>query len=59
VFRPLLKDVSDAMMRKTAPAANPDAYVRALDGWRRDCVAMLRRAVRKRPPSMSRSNGGA
>ena len=34
-------------MRKTAPAADPDAYVRALDGWRRACVEALRAAVRK------------
>jgi hypothetical protein len=35
------------MMRKSVPAPNPDAYVRALDGWQRDCVDMLRNAVRK------------
>ena len=35
------------MMRKSVPAADPDAYVRALTGWRRDCVAMLRAAVLK------------
>ena len=35
------------MMRKSVPAPNPDAYVRALDGWQRDCVEMLRNAVRK------------
>jgi hypothetical protein len=34
-------------MRKTVPAADPDAYVRALDGWRRTCVETLRGAVRK------------
>ena len=34
-------------MRKRAPAADPDAYVHALDGWRRTCVAMLRGAVHK------------
>ena len=34
-------------MRKSVPAADPDAYVRALTGWRRSCVEMLRRAVRK------------
>ncbi len=33
-------------MKKTAPAANPDAYVAALDGWRLTCVTMLRRNVR-------------
>ena len=35
------------MMRKSLAAADPDAYVRALTGWRRDCVAMLRAAVAK------------
>ena len=34
-------------MRKSMPAADPDAYVRALTGWRRSCVEMLRGAVRK------------
>ena len=34
-------------MRTTTPAADPDAYVRALAGWRRECVEMLRAAVRK------------
>lgn len=34
-------------MKKSIAAPNPDAYVRALDGWRRDCVVMLRNAVRK------------
>jgi hypothetical protein len=34
-------------MRKTPPAANPDAYVDALKGWRRECVEGLRAAVRK------------
>ena len=33
-------------MKKTAPAANPDAYVAALTGWRRTCVEELRSAVR-------------
>ena len=33
------------MMKKTTPAANPDAYVSALRGWRRDCVKTLRAAV--------------
>jgi hypothetical protein len=35
------------MMRKSVPAENPDAYVRALTGWQRACVEMLRAAVRK------------
>jgi hypothetical protein len=30
----------------TNPVATPDAYVNALRGWRRDCVEMLRTAVR-------------
>lgn len=32
-------------MRKEAPAANPDAYVRALKGWRRERVEGLRAVV--------------
>jgi hypothetical protein len=31
---------------KGRPAANPDDYVSALDGWRRACVVRLRDAVR-------------
>ncbi len=34
-------------MKKVPPAANPDAYVTALDGWRRECVEALRSAVRR------------
>ncbi len=34
-------------MRKSAPAANPDAYVAALRGWQRDVVTSLRGAVLK------------
>lgn len=34
------------MMKKTIPAASPDAYVAALDGWRRDLVETLRTTVR-------------
>lgn len=33
-------------MKKMTPAANPDAYVDALDGWRRACVEEMRAAVR-------------
>ena len=34
-------------MMKSRPApASPDAYVKALRGWRRECVEMLREAVR-------------
>lgn len=32
-------------MRKSIPAANPDAYVRALTGWQRATVERLRAAV--------------
>lgn len=37
------------MMKKSIPAANPDAYVAALSGWRRACVEELRAAVRETP----------
>lgn len=33
-------------MKRSVPAANPDAYVAALTGWRRACVEELRAAVR-------------
>ena len=33
-------------MKKTTLPADPDAYVAALDGWRRACVDELRAAVR-------------
>jgi hypothetical protein len=33
-------------MKKSKPAASPDAYVEALDGWRRDIVGALRSCVR-------------
>ena len=32
-------------MQKAVPAANPDAYVAALSGWRLDLVTQLRAAV--------------
>src|SRR5687768_10898091 len=32
-------------MKKSTAAANPDAYVDSLDGWRRDLVEQLRSAV--------------
>ncbi|MGH8029072.1 MAG: DUF1801 domain-containing protein [Arenimonas sp.] len=32
-------------MRKTVPAANPEAYLAGLDGWRLDCVNSLRTQV--------------
>ena len=34
-------------MLKAKPAANPDAYVKALKGWRREIVSALRAAVNK------------
>lgn len=34
-------------MKKQTPAPDPDAFVQALDGWRRDCVAGLRAAIRR------------
>jgi hypothetical protein len=37
-------------MKKSAPAANPDAYVAALDGWRRARVEELRAAVLEAAP---------
>ena len=33
------------MMRKEKPAESPQAYVDALDGWRREIVDALRAAV--------------
>jgi hypothetical protein len=33
------------MMKKTPPAASPDAYVAALNGWQSDTVKHLRAAV--------------
>ncbi|HSH92968.1 MAG TPA: DUF1801 domain-containing protein [Roseimicrobium sp.] len=33
-------------MKKTTPAATPDAYVTALDGWQRELVEGLRKSVR-------------
>lgn len=33
-------------MKKVVPAANPDAYVSALTGWRSELVKRLRRAVK-------------
>jgi len=32
-------------MKKVVPAASPDAYVAALDGWRKSLVASLRKAT--------------
>jgi hypothetical protein len=33
-------------MKRSVPAASPDAYVAALTGWRRACVEELRATVR-------------
>ena len=33
-------------MKKMVAAASADAYVAGLDGWRKDCVVALRKAVR-------------
>jgi hypothetical protein len=38
------------VMKKMVPAASPDAYVSALDGWRREVVEHLRTTVRKASP---------
>ena len=38
---------TEIFMKKSAPAANPDAYVAALEGWQRRCVEELRAAVRR------------
>lgn len=32
-------------MKKSVPAASPDSYVTALDGWQRKLVDQLRRGV--------------
>ena len=37
-------------MKRATPAANPDAYVTALAGWRHACVTSLRKAVRAAAP---------
>ncbi len=34
---------------KEPVAVSPDEYVTALDGWRRECVEQLRKAVRSQP----------
>jgi hypothetical protein len=45
-------------MQKTIPAENPDAYVAALDGWRRDYVSALRAAVLEAAPLDERIKWG-
>lgn len=42
----MILGISDMSMKKAVPAADPDAYVANLDGWRRECVEDLRAAVR-------------
>jgi hypothetical protein len=37
-------------MKRSVPAASPDAYVAALTGWRRACVEALRATVRGAAP---------
>ena len=37
-------------MKRAAPAADPDAYIAGLTGWRHDCVAELRETVRAAAP---------
>lgn len=45
-------------MQKQIPAANPDAYVAVLDGWRLDLVTQLRAAVLKAAPLDERIKWG-
>lgn len=39
-------------MKKTTPAAHPDAYIAALDGWRLSRVRSLRKAVLSAAPAL-------
>jgi len=39
-------------MKRTIPAANPDAYVVALAGWQREFVTALREAVKEAAPGL-------
>jgi hypothetical protein len=36
-------------MKRSIPAASPDAYVASLNGWQRSCVEHLRSTVRGNP----------
>jgi hypothetical protein len=45
-------------MKKTIPAASPDAYVAALSDWRRDLVELLRGAVLAAAPLEERIKWG-
>lgn len=38
------------MMKKSPPAADPNAYLAALEGWRHECVQSLRTAVLSSSP---------
>lgn len=42
----MIRNVSSEV-KKSPPAESPDAYVAALDGWRRACVEALRAGTRK------------
>ncbi|MES2525041.1 MAG: DUF1801 domain-containing protein [Gemmatimonadota bacterium] len=37
-------------MKKSVPAASPDAYIDALSGWQHDCASSLRTAVLSAAP---------
>lgn len=39
-------------MKKSKPAADPDAYVENLDGWQQQRVRFLRKAVRSASPAL-------
>ena len=43
--RSFFRSASPKLMKKSAPAPNPDAYVDALSGWQRAIVQKLRAAV--------------
>ena len=45
-------------MKKAPPATSPDAYVAALDGWRRTLVEQLRAAVQAAEPLDERIKWG-
>ena len=45
-------------MKKVVPAASPDAYVAALDGWRKALVEILRKASHSAGPLEERIKWG-
>jgi hypothetical protein len=45
-------------MKRSDPAASPDAYVAGLTGWRRACVEELRAAVNAQLDWRNSSSGG-